>query len=94
MQNLAKGKDRKIMMFLYGAILTARKNQQKKVSLAALRKQYPKQEYMIFSWMQWPDAKRWFNACNDADGICYILRPEYHDTPSAEIYETLKQIYL
>lgn len=81
------------MLFLYGAILSARKNPLKKVGLSELERLTPKQAHMVFSWMQWPDAKRWFNSGCDTDGICYTLRRESHDTPLAEIYETLKQIY-
>lgn len=48
---------------------------------------------MVFSWLQWSDAKQWFMTGTCSEGICYCLRREYQDTPASEIAREINTHY-
>lgn len=48
---------------------------------------------LVFSWMQWNDAKNWFSSGLCEDGICYYLRRELTDTPINEIMKDINTHY-
>lgn len=82
-----------LLAFYYHAILLAKRDAQHRVSLAKLRELKKKNPETVTSWMQWADAKRWFNSSINNGEIIYELRAEHQDTAPADIYEQLKKIY-
>lgn len=71
----------------------ARKDPLFRVYLHELQARYQQKPERVLSFMQWPDAQRWFNVAADSDGIYYILRVEHRGLSPSEIYNQLKQIY-
>lgn len=82
-----------VSYLLYQAILMARKDPLYRVYLRELQSKQTKNANRVFSWMQWSDAKRWFNSAADSEGVYYILRPEHRNLPPSEIYNQIKQSY-
>ena len=81
-----------ISYLLYEAILLARKDPLYRVYLYQLQNRRKNPE-MVFSWMQWADAKRWFSSGSDGAGIYYLLKMEHRDKTPTEIYNELKRYY-
>ena len=82
-----------LLTFYYHAILLAKRDTRRRVSLAKLRGLKQKNAEIVTSWMQWADAKRWFTSSLDNGEVIYELKPEHQDTAPADIYEQLKKIY-
>ena len=70
-----------------------KKNDRGHVHLHELEEALPKCATSIFSWMQWSDAKNFFHAGNDTEGVYYYLRPEYEGATLAEVYKEIHKFF-
>lgn len=63
-----------------------------KITLPELERLFKKHSDMVYSWMQWSDAKQWFMACG-GNPIEYRMRHHLQGAPQPEINEMIKQYY-
>lgn len=70
-----------------------RKSKTGSVTLAEAETLTKRHRDMVFSWLQWNDAKRWFMTGTCSEGICYCLRREYRDIPTSEIAKEINTHY-
>lgn len=77
----------------YLTAVTKCKKGANRVHLHELEAALPKCKDSIFSWMQWRDAKNFFHAGSDTEGVYYYLRPEYEDAPPGEVYKAIHKFF-
>jgi len=78
--------DRELIHFYKQVALMIIKSKDGYVSLSQLESRFPRWRDAIFSWMQWTDAKVWFQLSNRFGcGTTYSLRPEYTDLPPVQM---------
>lgn len=64
-----------------------------KITLHELETINRKNADKVYSWMQWADAKRFFQAGTGEDGIEYRLRRELQGMTHSELYNEINGYY-
>lgn len=64
-----------------------------KVTLQELEKAWGKKADLVYSYMQWADAKQWFMVC-DSNPTTYTLKHCLQGVGQAEINEQINNYYL
>lgn len=85
--------DKRLIHFYKQVALMIIKSKDKRVSLISLEAKFQKHAEMVFSWMQWNDAKVWFHRGIYACGIAYTLRPEYANLSAGEMIAKMNEYY-
>ena len=62
-------------------------------ALQELAAAYRKNASLVYSWMQWADGKRFFQAGGGSGGIEYRLRRELQGLTPAELYQYINTYY-
>lgn len=84
--------NRQMASFYRQVSMLVRKNGGK-VTLQELEKAWGKKADMVYSWMQWSDAKQWFMV-SDANPTTYRLKAHLKGVGQAEINEQINNYYM
>lgn len=85
--------DKQLIHFYKQVALMIIKSSNKRVSLVELEAKFPKRAGIVLSWMQWEDAKEWFNRGIYDCGLAYTLRPEYANLSAGEMIAKMNEHY-